>query len=1465
MLRRLLICLLPILFGTTALHAQWQWMDNSEGTAGFERVYDVAVDDVRNAIYSVGCVDGSPNFPEISNASLAGNKDGFVMKYDTSGTVLWAFAFGGTNNDCASAVAVDTTTGNIFVTGYIIGNSADLSGTAGGISGAVSGANGQDGFIASYNDLGQLLWFELIGGSGFDGGTDVTVNEGGVYVNGYYTNTGLLSALLSIVLPINGELNNFVMSFNKTNGSFQWDAIQTSTSDDYSVPGSEYEISKMGITSDANNIYLVTQKGGDNYRIRDASGSIVTTLSNPDNDFVVTSYTNGGAHNWSVLYDNNGNQVFGLDITNDCSGVYVTGTMHNGGVTPGGTVITSLHDDYILAKLNKSNGSELWVKEFNSIYNHDDYFVGLDADGYGNLYAVGRLRGTATSLNSEFTYTSGPSHSEVMIAHFFTNGTFESFETYSSTDDSWAMSVATYKNEKYVVGGYYSDNLSFGGVGVSSSSDENAFVALRNLDAPIAYSSSSGTSVFCQDETNPIPNMNVVPGGIFSGPSEVIFANSSTGEIDLANSIPGGPYTITYTASALNCSGELFTTEMEIVAVDDPAFSYSDTIFCTNESNPIPSSIATVGGTFSTNSGVVINTSSGEIDIQSSPVGGPYYIVYTTNNAICPRQDSVSVYIETVPNAAFTYGQSTFCQDANNPIPSFVAQAGGIFSSASGLVFADATTGEIDLSASTPGGYTILYVVSSTNCVDSATFDVSIVALEDASFTFSETTFCEDGPNVMPNFVANPGGAFFAPTGLTVANGSTGEIELITSTPGGPYVLYYTTWGAACPTTDSVELTIGSNVDPSFSYAQSSYCEGAGTVLPNALTTTGGVFSGPSEIVFVNTTTGEIDLNASTPGGPYAIQYWVANTYCEDSTTFSLSILPFDDASFTYASTIFCNNEVNPVANTITSPGGIFSSGASVVIPDATTGEIDVASSTPGGPYYIVYTTSGACPASDSIAITIEDAPDPTFAYAQTVFCSSEGTATPSSVTTAGGTFSGPTGMVIDAVSGEIDLMTSIPGTYAVQYHVSSAFCEDSTTFSVTIYTTDDASFSYGGNHFCTNEPNVTPTSITIPGGSFAASTGLVVNSISGEIDVVASSPGGPYFVYYTTNGAFCPATDSVEVYIELPPDPSFGYAQSNYCITEGLIQPDFVTTPGGTFSAPSEIVFGNSSIGEIDLTSSTAGGPYSIQYLVSNTYCQKSTTMDITIIDQDDLTSVDYTASAFCISDNNQFPTISGLSGGIFSSDAALGLMDVNTGEISPSSSIAGGPYSMKYVTPGTCPDSVEWQISINEELSAYAGEDQELFFMTKSSLEADDPVSGMGEWLSDSSAIIVDMLDPKSGVTNLIVGENKFVWMVSDGVCPAASDDIIITVEDLFIPQAVTPNDDGKNDYFELHSLDEVTCDLKVFNRWGQIIYENSDYQNEWYGQNQNGDQLENDTYFYVILIDDYLEYNGYVVLKK
>lgn len=1466
MLARLLICLLSICFGTSVLHAQWQWVDNSEGSSGVECVSGVAVDDARGVIYSVGALKGGANFPEIPNASLYGAEDGFVMKYDTLGNVLWAFVIGGTNNDRITGVDVDTNTGNIFISGYILGNTANLSGTSGGAPGNVSGVTGQDGFVASYNEQGQLLWYKIIGGSGFDGALDVTVNEYGVYVLGYYTNTGLLSSLLSVVLPIGGELNNFVMCFNKTTGSFLWDAILTSTVDDYQVPGSNDEISRMGICSDENNIYLVTQKGGDTYRIRQGSGSVAETLTNPGADFVVTSYSNAGAHNWSVLYDNNDALLFGLDITNDCSGVYVSGNIHNNGSTPGGTIINSVHDDYILSKLEKTNGTELWVKEFNSIYNHDDYFIGLDADGYGNIYAVGRLRGTATSLNAQFSYTSGPSDDKIMIAHFNSNGAFKSFEVYNSSDDSWASGVGTYKNEKYVVGGFYNGTLSFNGVAVSSNSGDNAFVALRNLDAPISYVSESGNAIFCQDEANPIPTTNVIAGGVFSGPSEVVFVSTSTGEIDLSSSTVGGPYTITYGGAPLNCSNESFSVEIVIAAVDDPSFAYTKTDFCENEPNPIPSSIASPGGTFSTSSAVIVNPTTGEVDVSASPTGGPYYIVYTTNNALCPRQDSVAVYIRAVPDPSFAYAQTMYCEGTGTIFPSSISQTGGVFSGPSEIVFANSSTGEIDLTASSAGGpYTIQYQITNAYCEDSTTFDISISPVEDPTFTYAETHFCKNESNPIAASISYPGGVFSNLTGLVIVDSGTGEIDVMGSTTGA-HELIYTTSASMCAQSDTLEVFVEDAPDPSFSYAQSSYCYGTGTVLPNFVATAGGIFTAPSEIVFVNSSTGEIDLTASTVGGPYTIQYWVPNTYCQDSTTFSFTILPEDDASFSLTSTYFCNNEVNPVAASIATPGGTFSATMGVVIANTTTGEIDVANSTPGGPFYLVYTTAGVCPTSDSLDFSIAVAPDPSFAYPHTLFCSNEGTALPSSVTTAGGTFSGPSGVIIDPLTGEIDLAASISGgPFSIQYHVETANCEDSTIFDITINPADDASFAYAGSHFCNNEPNVVPSSVTTPGGSFTASVGVVVDATTGEIDVVNSQLGGPYWVYYTTNASVCPSVDSVEIYIEAAPNPSFSYAQANFCITGGIVAPNYVATLGGTFSGPSEISFTNTQTGEIDLNACTAGGPYTIQYLVSNAYCQKTSTVTVTIVDQDDLTSVDYAANAFCISDENQYPVINGVSGGVFSADASIALADFTTGEIVPTASTPGGPYTMKYVTPGMCPDSVEWEIYFNAEPTSYAGIDQELFFRTKASLNADAPTLGAGEWWSDSGVLIDDSMDPKSDVSNLNVGENTFIWTVSDGVCPAVSDEVVIHIRDLYIPQAVTPNDDGKNDYFELRSLDEVTCDLKIFNRWGQIVYENTDYQNEWYGLNSNGNQLENDTYFYVILIDGYLEYNGYVVLKK
>ena len=56
-----------------------------------------------------------------------------------------------------------------------------------------------------------------------------------------------------------------------------------------------------------------------------------------------------------------------------------------------------------------------------------------------------------------------------------------------------------------------------------------------------------------------------------------------------------------------------------------------------------------------------------------------------------------------------------------------------------------------------------------------------------------------------------------------------------------------------------------------------------------------------------------------------------------------------------------------------------------------------------------------------------------------------------------------------------------------------------------------------------------------------------------------------------------------------------------------------------------------------------------------------------------------------------------------------------------------------------------------------------------------------------------------------------------------------------------------DGKNDFFDLTG--QNVSKLQIFNRYGTIAYSKSNYTNQWYGQSDNGGELPDGTYFYVI----------------
>lgn len=104
--------------------------------------------------------------------------------------------------------------------------------------------------------------------------------------------------------------------------------------------------------------------------------------------------------------------------------------------------------------------------------------------------------------------------------------------------------------------------------------------------------------------------------------------------------------------------------------------------------------------------------------------------------------------------------------------------------------------------------------------------------------------------------------------------------------------------------------------------------------------------------------------------------------------------------------------------------------------------------------------------------------------------------------------------------------------------------------------------------------------------------------------------------------------------------------------------------------------------------------------------------------------------------------------------------------------------------------------------------------------------------------------------------------------GLCTYIDSAFIFVLNPL-IPEGFSPNKDGLNDYFIIDLLDEIPGDLKVWNRWGDLVFEEKDYQNDWDGKCltplcMGKGVVPEGTYFYEVMIRGF-KFNGYVVIKR
>ncbi|MFN0032932.1 MAG: gliding motility-associated C-terminal domain-containing protein [Flavobacteriales bacterium] len=106
-------------------------------------------------------------------------------------------------------------------------------------------------------------------------------------------------------------------------------------------------------------------------------------------------------------------------------------------------------------------------------------------------------------------------------------------------------------------------------------------------------------------------------------------------------------------------------------------------------------------------------------------------------------------------------------------------------------------------------------------------------------------------------------------------------------------------------------------------------------------------------------------------------------------------------------------------------------------------------------------------------------------------------------------------------------------------------------------------------------------------------------------------------------------------------------------------------------------------------------------------------------------------------------------------------------------------------------------------------------------------------------------------TGTASNICGSDQATFVLLPDVCA------------LKIPNIITANTDNLNDFFYILGLENYSdVKLNVFNRWGQSVYESSDYKNDWYPG-----ELTEGTYYYTMTLPfgTKTEYEGFITLLK
>jgi gliding motility-associated-like protein len=393
--------------------------------------------------------------------------------------------------------------------------------------------------------------------------------------------------------------------------------------------------------------------------------------------------------------------------------------------------------------------------------------------------------------------------------------------------------------------------------------------------------------------------------------------------------------------------------------------------------------------------------------------------------------------------------------------------------------------------------------------------------------------------------------------------------------------------------------------------------------------------------------------------------------------------------------------------------------------------------------------------------------------------------------------------------------------------------------------------------------PTGTWTVTRIPGNVNTTGTGIS--------DTITALPAGGTYNFTVKNQSNCVSPVSANVVISAqPPKPSApvvgNITQPTYALPSGSVELSGLPAPPANWKLtrlPDMVTTENS--GTSYTATGLPGGLYF--YTVTNSVgCVSNSSAEVRIstLGPPDLIITDPPAVCSPALVDLTAPGVTeGSTGGLIFSywtDA-----DTTTKYPTPEAAV-GGTYYIKGRTVSGYYNIKPVNAIVFEKPVPNAGPDQSLFYQYNTAMAAVLGENESGIWsVSSGKGVFADVTNPGSEVSNLAKGDNIMLWIVTKGVCPADSDKVTISVEDISYPTLITPNGDTNNEYFVILGLSNLgKSELVVFDRRGAEIFRNSNYDNKWNGVDYNEKPLPNDTYFFVLNSSKRVV-KGYIVIRR